>query len=161
MKPSFYTVIVIAFVAFGAVASVFSIASSQVPPVTVSPASLSFGNQFIGISSVPQTVTLTNNQSVALDITSSVGPAMPILWSAAICSIFALRSICIFEFILVYHVRDLSGRGSQFAVKSGSRRPFGCDQYRDLLPVSHAYIRQSHRNTYPVAWTAVVFESGL
>ena len=46
-------------------------ASAQVPPVTVSPASLSFGNQFIGISSAPQTVTLTNNQSVALNISEA------------------------------------------------------------------------------------------
>ena len=69
MRPRFCTAIVIAFVVFGAVAGISGTASAW--PVTVSPASLSFGNQFIGISSAPQTVTLTNNQSVALNISST------------------------------------------------------------------------------------------
>ena len=38
--------------------------------VTLSPTSLNFGNQSVGVPSSPQTVTLTNNQSVSLAITS-------------------------------------------------------------------------------------------
>ncbi len=38
--------------------------------VTLSPNSLNFGNQSVGVPSTPQTVTLTNNQSVSLTITS-------------------------------------------------------------------------------------------
>jgi hypothetical protein len=70
MRPCFCTAIVIAFVALWAVAGISGTASAQGPPVTVSPASLSFGNQFIEISSAPKTVTLTNNQNMALNISS-------------------------------------------------------------------------------------------
>src|SRR5205823_2047505 len=38
--------------------------------VTLSPTSLNFGNQTVGVPSTAQTVTLTNNQSVSLSITS-------------------------------------------------------------------------------------------
>ena len=69
-RSRFCKVIVVAFVVFGAVASVSGTASAQVPPVTATPASLSFGNQFINATSAPQNVTLTNNQSVVLNISS-------------------------------------------------------------------------------------------
>ena len=39
-------------------------------PVVVSPASLDFGTQLVGAATAPQTVTLTNNNSTALTITS-------------------------------------------------------------------------------------------
>ena len=47
-----------------------SLSGTGVVAVTVNPASLTFGNQALGTSSSPQTVTLTNNQSTALTITS-------------------------------------------------------------------------------------------
>jgi hypothetical protein len=42
------------------------------PPVTVSPKSLSFGNQLVGTSSATQTITVTNNGSVATNLSISV-----------------------------------------------------------------------------------------
>jgi hypothetical protein len=41
-------------------------------PVTLSPTSLSFGSQFLFMSGAPQTVALTNNESVPLNISSIV-----------------------------------------------------------------------------------------
>jgi hypothetical protein len=70
MKPSICTAIIIALVTFGATADVFGTPGTQLPPVTFAPASLSFGNQIIAVTSVSQSVTLTNNQSVALNVSS-------------------------------------------------------------------------------------------
>jgi beta-propeller repeat-containing protein/centrosomal CEP192-like protein len=48
------------------------------PTVTVSPSSLSFGAQALGVTSAPQTVTLTNNGTVAVSISSiAVGAGSP------------------------------------------------------------------------------------
>jgi Bacterial Ig-like domain (group 2)/Abnormal spindle-like microcephaly-assoc'd, ASPM-SPD-2-Hydin len=55
-----------------------------VPPVTTTPGSLSFGSQAIGTTSSPQSVTLTNNQSSLLKITSITSSS----------SDFAITSTC-------------------------------------------------------------------
>ena len=47
---------------------VIMVSGTAVPPVTFSPAALSFGSVAIGSTSSPQPVTLTNNQSVGLTI---------------------------------------------------------------------------------------------
>ena len=47
---------------------VVMVSGTAVPPVTFSPATLTFGNVSIGSTSSPQSVTLTNNQSVGLTI---------------------------------------------------------------------------------------------
>jgi hypothetical protein len=45
-------------------------AGAATGPVTLSPSSLSFGNQFINTTCAPQNVVLTNNQSVAVNFSS-------------------------------------------------------------------------------------------
>lgn len=61
--------------------------NAAVPKVTLSPASLSFGNQNVGMASAAKTVTLTNTGSAALDILS--------IWLAgANASDFALSTTC-------------------------------------------------------------------
>jgi len=70
MKPGPRTAIIIALAAFGATAGVFGTASAQLPLGTLAPASLSCGNQIIAATIASQTVTLTNNQGVALNVSS-------------------------------------------------------------------------------------------
>lgn len=45
--------------------------------VELSPASLSFGNQTVGTTSAPQSVTLTNTRSTGLKVTIGIGGADP------------------------------------------------------------------------------------
>jgi len=49
----------------------------QAPAVTLSPSSLSFGNVAVGSTSAPQTLTLTNSGSVAVQISSIVASPSP------------------------------------------------------------------------------------
>jgi PQQ enzyme repeat len=64
MKPGFCAAIATVLVTLGAAAR------AATGPVTLSPSSLSFGNQFINATSAPQNMVLTNNQSVTLKISS-------------------------------------------------------------------------------------------
>src|SRR5215472_15391224 len=55
---------------------VVSLSGSGIQPVTLSPTGLQFPNQAVGTTSLAKTITLTNSQSVALNITSitTTGP---------------------------------------------------------------------------------------
>jgi len=52
---------------------IYTLLGTGVPPVTLTPASLTFGAQSVGTISPPQTVTLLNNQGAALSLTSLTG----------------------------------------------------------------------------------------
>jgi hypothetical protein len=52
---------------------IFDLAGSGVPPVALSPTSLSFSAQSVGTTSAPQTVTLANNQAVVLNLLGLTG----------------------------------------------------------------------------------------
>jgi len=61
-----------------------SFTGSGVQPVTFSASGISFGNQVINTTSAPKTVTLTNNQSVPLNISSIT--ATPAVFAASSCA---------------------------------------------------------------------------
>jgi hypothetical protein len=48
----------------------YNVTGKAVLPVSLSPTSLIFAAQAVGTTSAPQSVTLTNNQAIALNITS-------------------------------------------------------------------------------------------
>jgi outer membrane protein assembly factor BamB len=74
MRPDLRPAVALLFLTFAAFAAPTQ-ARAQIP-VTLSPASLAFGNVFKNTASQPQTVLLTNNQSVPLNI-SSIGTSLP------------------------------------------------------------------------------------
>ncbi|MFZ1084781.1 MAG: Ig-like domain-containing protein [Terracidiphilus sp.] len=49
----------------------FTVIADAIQPVKVSPASLSFTGQFVGSTSAPQTITVTNSQSIPASITAA------------------------------------------------------------------------------------------
>jgi hypothetical protein len=54
-------------ISFSASPLIYDLAGTGVAPVTLSPTSLTFGAQNVGTTSSAQTVTITNNQAVALN----------------------------------------------------------------------------------------------